>query len=320
MYKQHEDVFEDEIDLKEIFTYLWKDKYLIFLITLAFSISSVLYSLSLPNIYTSQAILVPVSNDNGVSSSMQNMSGLARMAGININTSSSINKSDEAIKKMTSLSFFSENIINNIFLPDLVAVKSWNPENNTIIYDEKIYDTNKKTWAKNDDNKNFSMEPSIQQAYKKFTKLMTVIKDKDTGFIYLSIEHESPFIAKSWNKNIIDKINMTYRNDAKISSSLSMEYLNDLISKTNLVETKYALAELIQNEVQKLSLVEANQDYIFKELDPPYVPDMKSKPQRAIICILGLIFGLMIGIFITLLKYFIFDPNSSFHTKPNPNH
>ena len=231
MNKQHEDVFEDEIDLKEIFKYLLKGKYSIFLITVILSISAVLYSLSLPNIYTSQAILVPVSQDNGVSSSMQNMSGLARMAGININTSSSLNKSDEAIKKMTSLSFFSESIINNIFLPDLVAVKSWNPKNNTIIYDEKIYDASQKTWTKNDDKKNFSMEPTIQQAYKKFTKLMSVSKDKDTGFIYLSIEHKSPLIAQSWNKIIIDKINMKYRNDTKISSSLSLEYLNDLISK-----------------------------------------------------------------------------------------
>ena len=50
------DLSNDEIDFTEIFTALWKKKLLIFLITSSAAVFSVVYSLSLPNIYISSAL------------------------------------------------------------------------------------------------------------------------------------------------------------------------------------------------------------------------------------------------------------------------
>ena len=41
----------DEVNLQEIFSAIWQGKLTIFIITALFSISGVLYALSLPNIY-----------------------------------------------------------------------------------------------------------------------------------------------------------------------------------------------------------------------------------------------------------------------------
>ncbi|MEP7947325.1 Wzz/FepE/Etk N-terminal domain-containing protein, partial [Vibrio parahaemolyticus] len=41
----------DEIDLRELFKALWKGKWIIIATTFIFAIGSVLYALSLPNIY-----------------------------------------------------------------------------------------------------------------------------------------------------------------------------------------------------------------------------------------------------------------------------
>ena len=43
-----------------------------------------------------------------------------------------------ALEKVNSFSFFKENILPKIFLPDLVAVDSWNANENIIEYDDAM--------------------------------------------------------------------------------------------------------------------------------------------------------------------------------------
>ena len=104
--------------------------------------------------------------------------------------------------------------------------------------------------------------------------------DKDTGFITLTMEHESPYIAQKWLSMIIYEINKIYRMEDKKKASLAISYLNKQISLTSLTEIKQALSRLIQNETQKMMLIEANEDYIFKVIDPPIVEEIKSKPKE----------------------------------------
>ena len=45
------------------------------------------------------------------------------------------------------------------------------------------------------------------------------------------------------------------------------------------------MAELQQQEIQKLTLMEASEFYVFEYIDPPAVMEKKSEPSRAMICI-----------------------------------
>ena len=69
---------EREIDLSELFSVLWDGKWLVVGITTIFSIAAVIYSLSLPNVYQSRAILSPVGDygGGGLSQVMKNYGGL----------------------------------------------------------------------------------------------------------------------------------------------------------------------------------------------------------------------------------------------------
>ena len=55
---------EGEIDLLQLITELWNKKALIIFLTTIAAIISVLYSLSLPNIYRSQALLAPADSQS----------------------------------------------------------------------------------------------------------------------------------------------------------------------------------------------------------------------------------------------------------------
>ncbi|MDA8865599.1 Wzz/FepE/Etk N-terminal domain-containing protein [Gammaproteobacteria bacterium] len=296
---------DDEINLLEFFYILMREKWIIVSVTAFISIIGVIYSISIPNIYQSKALLVPSDSSSIISGAMGRYSGIAGLAGINIPSVGEKNNSTKAIKKINSLSFFENNILSNIFLPDLMAVQSWNSKTNELIYDDSIYNSSSNTWLKSSSNK--GQIPSAQEAFKVFiTQNISLSEDKSNGFITISIKHQSPFIAKQWVDLVVNEINSFYRKKDKLESERAVIYLSQQISVTSLSEIKQVIAELLQEETQKLTLIEANQSYVFEYIDPPAVMEKKSEPQRALICILSALLGGMLSIVIVLLKHYSF--------------
>ena len=58
--------------------------------------------------------------------------------------------------------------------------------------------------------------------------------------------------------------------------------------------------------MQQLTLIEANQSYVFDFIDPPAVMEKKSEPKRALICILITLFGGMLSVILVLLRHYFF--------------
>jgi hypothetical protein len=301
---KHPNNFDDEIDLRELFYVLLEGKWIIVSLTAFVSIIGVIYSLSLPNIYQSNTILVPVNSSSGISRALGSYSSLAGIAGISLPSGGDEGNSAKAIQKISSLSFFENNILPNIHLPDLMAVKSWNSKTNTLAFDKNIYDTKSNTWIRG-----FSYPqqqiPSAQESFEVFkTAHLSLIEDKKTGFITLAIKHQSPFIAKQWVELVINEVNAFYRQKDKSESEKAVSYLNQQISMTGLSEIKQVLAQLLQEETKKLTLIEANQFYVFDYIDPPAVMEEKSEPKRALISILSALLGGMLSILLVLIRHY----------------
>lgn len=309
---KHLNDYDDEIDLRKLFYILWEGKWTIVSVTTFISILGVIYSLLLPNIYESKTLLVPVNPSSGISSSLGGFnSSLAGFAGLGLPQTSSKDNSAKALKKISSLSFFENNIMTNIHLPDLMAAKSWNSATNTIAFDENIYNINTNTWIR-EVSYPMQQKPTAQESFKVFkSKHLTISQDKKTGFITLSIKHLSPFTAKQWAELVVNEVNNFYRKKDKLESEKAVSYLNQQILKTDLSEIKQVLAQLLQEETKKLVLVEANQFYVFDYVDPPAVMELKSEPQRAIICIFIALFGGMLSIILVLVKHYVFSDRDS---------
>ena len=303
--------FEDEIDLRELFMAVFDGKWIIILITTILSIIGVLYSLSLPNVYHSNALLVSVKPTSGISSAMRNYGSLAGLAGINIPTIGDDSNSSKAITKLGSLSFFQNSILPNIFLPDLMAVKSWDIKTNTLVYDKTAYDIESNTWVRDYSYPNQQI-PSAQESFRVFkSEHFNISEDVKTGFITLTVKHQSPHIAKIWTELLVNEINSFYRHQDKLESQKALIYLNEQISLTNLSEIKQVIAELLQQETQKLTLIEAKQFYVFDYIDPPAAMEKKSEPKRALICIYFAFFGGILGLLFVLIRHYGFRKSVS---------
>tara|TARA_B100001093_G_C26844989_1_gene1022328 strand:- start:2704 stop:3639 length:936 start_codon:yes stop_codon:yes gene_type:complete len=296
---------EDEIDLKELFLAIINGKWIILLMISLFSVVGVLYSLSLPNIYQSTALLYSTEQQSsGIGGAMKGYSGLAGLAGINLSSQSSESNSVKALKKVNSLSFFADNLMPNIFLPDLMAVDSWNKETNFLRYNEDIYNETSKIWLR-DFKYPQTQIPSAQESFEVFKEHILVTDDQDSGFVTISVKHKSPFIAQEWTKLVVDQLNNYFRNKDKVEAEIAVTYLKEEIAKTNFTEVKQVIAELLQGRTQQLSLIEVGEYYVFAYIDPPVVMEKKAEPIRSIICIMFAIVGTIIGMVLVIFRHFL---------------
>ena len=304
-------VYDDAINLYELFIVLWKRKFLIIFITFLSGLFSIQYSLSLPNIYTSSVLLSPASQQEGGGGMLGKYSGMASLAGISL-PSASANKSTEAIARISSFEFFDKFIYPNILIQDLIAVKKWNPQQNTLKYNEEIFDSINGKWVRKVSFP-LAVNPSSQEAYKTFKKIMTISQDNKTSFISISIKHQSPFIAKEWVQKIITEINKSMRDDDKNKAIKSINFLNSQFEKINYEEIKKSISSLQQEQMKALMLIEANEDYIFTVLNSPISPELKSEPKRSSIVIFGTFLGFIFSAALVILFHYykIFFSNNS---------
>ncbi len=293
--------FNDEVDLRELANIIWSKKILIVSITSLFAIFSVIYSLYLPDVYKSSTLLAPTSQE-GSSSNLGGFAGLANMAGVSLPTGN-ISKGQIAVKRIESHEFFSKYFLPNIDLENLMAVKDWQPQRNTISYDKKIFDSDSGTWVRNVSFPK-TKKPSSQESFREYKRILSIDEDIETGLVYLSIKHESPYIAKKWVDIIIYNINECMREIDKEDAQNSIDFLSESIKTTNSQSIKLVFSRLMESQMQTLMLASSNDAYVFKIINSPIVAEEKSEPNRALICVIGTILGALFSVIIALISHF----------------
>ena len=285
--------YDDEIDLSELFHVLWDKIFLIGAITSVFSLISIIFALMLPNIYQSKATMMAVEQNSGMSGMVGRYSGMASLAGISLESKSG-SKDQEAIARIKSFEFFSNNFLPNIKLENLMAVKKWIQASNTLTYDTSDFNSESRQWVRKPKPPR-SKIPTSQEAFEEFIEIMSVSKDKKTLLVTLSVKHKSPFIAQQWVEIMIDQIDQVMRDQDRRTATKSIEYLNSLAPTVNYEDIKKSLSALQQEQMKRLMMVEANDNYIFKVLDSPIAPELKSKPKRSLVVIWGTILGMVLS-------------------------
>ena len=296
--------YDDEIDLKELFLVLWAGKFLIAAITAVFAISSVLYALSIPNQYKATALLAPAQSDGGgLSSALGQLGGLASLAGVSIGEGTS-SESQIAQEVMKSWSFVENFIAYNKLEVAVYAVDGWSKTSGELQIDDDIYDFDKQIWLLEDNETGELRPPSSWELFERFSEMLSVSADKQTGLVSVSIEYYSPQIAKEWLDLYIVAINkhMQERQVAKVSRNIN--YLEVQIAKTPIAEMREVFYTIIEEQTKNKMVAEASPDYAFVAVSPSMVPEEKSKPSRALICILATLFGGMTGLVFVLIRHY----------------
>ena len=302
---EQQGIADDEIDLKELFIALWAGKLWIISTTFVASVIAIAVAISMPNIYRSEALLAPVSSESGgLGGLASQFGGLASLAGVSLPGGGGGDKTTLGLEVIKSRQFFSTFMEKYDVLLPLMAAENWDPITNTLVIDPEIYDVDNNIWVR-DPKSQRKIEPSVQEAHEEFLEILSIAQDKETGFISLSVEHYSPYVAKKWVDKLVVEINETIRAQEVSQAERSISYLQEQIKGTQLAELQAGFFEMIQSQTETIMLANATPEYLFKTVDPAIVSELKAKPTRSLICIMGALLGFILGVFLVLTRYCI---------------
>ena len=299
--------YDDEIDLRELFSVVWAGKILIVAITAVFALVSVGYALSLANQYKASAVVSPAqSGGSSLGAMAGQLGGLASLAGINIGSGES-NETQEAMEIMQSRGFMEEFIQTHDLQVPIYAAIGWDKGSNSLKLNSDLYDATSERWLIEDNESGENRAPSSWELYEKFRERVAVSQDKKSGLINISVEYYSPQIAKQWVDLFIITINDYMRARKLEQVNRNIEYLTAQIDKTAIADMREVFYQLVEEQTKSKMLAEASPEYAFVTVSRAMVPEQKSQPKRALVCILGTLLGGMLSVLWVLFRHYAFS-------------
>ena len=296
---------DDEIDLSELWSAIWSGKLIIIVVSFIFAVSSIAYALSKPDVYKASILLSPAASDSagGLGAIAGQLGGLASLAGISLGGGGGVDKTALALEIIKTRAFL-ENFISkhNLLLP-LMASEKWDRVNDSLIFDDEIYDTVNKKWVREVSFPK-KLVPSSWEAYQELLKLISISQDKTTSLVIISIEFYSPEIAKNWLNWLVADVNNAMRDKDEKEAQASINYLTKQLEKTEVSAMETVFYQLIEEQTKNMMLTKVSAEYVLKTIDPAQVPEKKLGPERALIIVLGTMLGGILSVLIVLVRHF----------------
>jgi uncharacterized protein involved in exopolysaccharide biosynthesis len=291
--------------VKELIDLLWERKLLIILVTLLFSILSVIYSLNIENTYKSEVLLESARNsESSLGQSAAQLGQLASLAGFSIPGAAQDSTTTD-LALLESRIFISQFIEKNKLLIPLFAANSWDANENNLLLDNEIYNSSNKEWVRKV-KPPYNSKPSKLEAIELFKDNFEVQHDKMTGLMLISFEFYSPYFAKELLDNVVQQFNLYVKTKELSLINANISYLEKQAEQIKNTGMKSVFYSLLEEQQKKIMLASSSDEYVFRVIDPAVIPEKKFAPKRAIICVLGTFLGFFLSIiiilFIRLLK------------------
>jgi uncharacterized protein involved in exopolysaccharide biosynthesis len=263
--------------LKSLVKTLARDRKLIAIITIVFTLIAGIGSIFWQKEYKSTVQFSVVTNDQkgGGGGIMSQFGALASMAGVDIAGGS---EKFEAIALVQSRSLTELYIQQNDLLP--------------ILY-PKAWDAKAGHWISNDPK----AIPSLWKADIKFRGIRNVVQDPKTELVTLSITWPDPVLAAKWANGLVALTNSQMRERAIHESERHIAYLQGEAAKASLVPVQEALSQLMESEYKQMMMAGGTEEYALKVIDPGAVPENPSSLRKAFLILGGMLGGLFVACF-----------------------
>ena len=273
---------DDELNLLDLWRVLVRYKLMIIVITSLATAIAVTVALTMTPIYRAEVLLAPVSDDEqgSMGAIASQFGGIASLAGINL--SSGGGSTEQALATLTSRRFINDFIAEKKLMPVLFADK---------------WDAASKSWMV----KSPADEPTVGLAYEAFKNTLAVSSDKKSGLVTLAVEWQDADQAASWANELVVRLNNHEKQLAIQETEQSLAYLREQLATTSVMEMQQAIYRLIEAQTKKIMLANVRDQFVFKVIDPAVVPEKRAKPNRRLIVSLGIVVGLVGGIFLAFL-------------------
>jgi len=281
---------DDDLSVIKFLKIVHSYRYLVIGTAVAVLTMSVVIALLMTPIYRAEILLATVEENpsaGALGSLVDQFGGLAALAGAGMPATTGLGY--EALATLGSRGFIEAFIRDYDQLPVLFE-ELWDPDN-------QQWDTDVPEEA-----------PTLSDGYLVFSEeIMKVSENKTTGLVTLAIEWKDRELAAEWANRLVQLVNERLRTRAIEEADRSIRYLNQELEKTSVLELQQAIYRLIENHIRTRTLANVREEFAFKVIDPalPLDPDKFIRPNRGFIIGIGLILGLMVGVFSAFFVYSI---------------
>jgi uncharacterized protein involved in exopolysaccharide biosynthesis len=257
---------DDGIDLSAVGRTLWRYQRLVLLSAVICGLIAIATALIAVPVYRAETVISEV-RDRGMGGGLASQfGGLASLAGVNLGGSAG----SEAEAVLKSRRLIEEFIQRNSRLAELF--------------------------------RGGAGKPTLWRAVKRFKESVLLIReDKVTGLTTVSIDATDPATAAHWANEFVALANEQIRARAVGNAQRNIAYLNEQIAKTNEVELRRVMYNLIENETKTLMLANGRVEYAFTVIDPAVPPEVRIGPRRTLMALLGLVIGAILGSSVALV-------------------
>jgi uncharacterized protein involved in exopolysaccharide biosynthesis len=276
----------DEIDLKRIGARLWSGRWLIAASMTVFTLGCLAAAFLLTPIYRATTVVVDASASRdgmgSLASALGQLGGLASIAGIDLSGAGA--EREEALAVLRSREFTEGFLQENQLLPELF---------------HRRWDAQAGRWKGAEED-----WPTPAQAFRFFDKrVRTVSRDKLTGLITVEIEWRDRLKAAQWANALVERLNAEMRSRAIASTSAAVGYLEKELAATSAVETRGAIARLMEAQINQRMVANVTKEYAFRVVDRALPSDAKDevRPNKPLLAALGPVLGLLFGALVVLI-------------------
>lgn len=277
----------DGVSVRDFMLFVWRHRRLAVICSLACGVIAAAASLVVTPQYTATVVLLPVSSRGesmglgSLGSAVSQLGGLASLAGVSLNGADQAKT--EALATLESEALTDDYIQQQDLLP-ILFYKEWNATT--------------RQWT----TRNPEKLPTLWKANQLFKDgIRTVVDDTKTGLVTLTIRWKNPILAAQWANGLVKMTNDYLRQRAIAESERNIAYLNQEISKTNIVEVQQAIYGLMEAEIKKEMIARGREEFALRIVDPAVPPERKVFPQRVLWTLGGLLAGAFLGLLAAVL-------------------
>ena len=243
-----------------------------------------------------------VSRDAQTSSPISQFSDIASLAGLGAISGQS-NSTYKMIEIIKSRDFVKHLISFDDVLPSLLAYDQYDFGEGKLYFNAEDYDSEEKKWVRQS-SAGKSAIPTYLEAHQAYIKMLSIDQDKITGFVNIKFEHVSPVFAQQFLELIIKEANSLNRKKDIADSKAALEYLTRELSQTSKVDIKNSINLLIEGQLETQMMASIHEEYSLVVLEPPFVPEKRSRPTRSLIVIISTLLGGIFSVVLVLIRYF----------------
>jgi len=306
----------DEINIMDYWRKIWKRRMMILGIMIIIIFLTAIYSLFMKNIYQAKTIIMPVTQKDtggGAAGLAALASQLGGVPGIAIPSSATVSE----IVGLLKSNILREKMIQQYNLMPILFYKKWDEEKqawrkgggsgislNPLAYlsmlSKSFMPSPPKGLRKKDPD-----VPDMQDAIRLLDRIVRINREIKENTITITVDYHDPEIAAKIVEYYLATLTNYMSSETKRVANTNRKYLEEQLGNTSDPFIKQKTYNLIAQQIETAMMAEVKENFAFKVIDPPRVPDKKIKPKRVQMLVLSFIVSLFIGILAVLFIDYI---------------